>query len=340
MTNTIVDFNSLFRSVADDYRFRPAVIEGQKVLMDPSDVVLGSDIYRTFYVPGPYGTAQTAVNAEPGRFYTWFNSVLERKHDNFAPHQIWGSWPDGDKKPIGVHYVYPATIAELGKLPVIFYTPGIGSEPGQTNDIYHYWASHGFIVAVTYSFLNWSGFTHVNAARSLYEQSINPTSPLYGHIDAHNIVLTGYSAGGGSTQSAAGWLLDEIRKQFLGIDIKGAVAIQPGPSFFFQSALIDIPTLVISGEHDRICPDKLWVRPLWKTISRKPSWICMVKGIKHGKGMDAPQYSVNAPLVLAFVKWLVQGDENAAQLFTGERYGLQHDAALMRVERNSLATTL
>ncbi|MFY9191118.1 MAG: hypothetical protein WAN89_07665 [Lawsonella sp.] len=317
-----------------------AVADPQPIRVDEAGVVTGGYIQNNYGNFGPHETTQTVAAVDCGLVFTIYEKVLEIGHNNKDPHKCWGTFPDATESPVGVEYVYPKNIDKMGKLPVIIYTPGIGAEPGMTNDNYKLWASNGYIVAVTYSFLNWTGYTDVNAAIDLQKQSEDPKSPLYGHIDRSKVILTGHSAGGGSTQSAAGWLLPKMQEEFPGLKVLGAVPLQPGPSLFFQPSLITVPTFIVSGEQDTICQDPFWVRDLYRTIDKAPAWIGMLKGAYHGQAMDHPRHSANAASVMAFAEWLVKGDQKAKEIFVGSNYFLQSDAAFMKVERNEKAAAL
>lgn len=312
----------------------------QPVKTDDAGVVTGGYMQNSFGNQGPYEVTQTISAADCGFIFSTYEKILFNDHNNKEGHQCWGTFPDATKSPVGVQYVYPKNIDKLGKLPVILYTPGIGAEPGMTNSMYNLWASNGYIVAVSYSFINWTGYTDVNGAADLQKQAKDSKSPLFGHIDYSKVVLTGHSAGGGATESGAGWVLPQMEKKFPGLKVVGAVPLQPGPSLFFQQALITVPTFVVSAENDTMCPDDAWVRPLWKKIDKAPAWIAMLRGATHGQAMDKPKYSANAAAVLAFAEWQAKGNTKARDIFVGPNYFLANDAAFMKVERNAKAAAL
>lgn len=317
-----------------------AVAAPQPVRVDKAGVVTGGYMQNNFGNFGPHETTQTVAAVDCGLVFSIYEKVLFASHNNKSPHKCWGTFPDATKSPVGVQYVYPKNINKMGKLPVIIYTPGIGAEPGMTNDNYKLWASNGYIVAVSYSFLNWTGYTDVNAAGDLQKQAKDPKSPLYGHIDQSKVVLTGHSAGGGSTESGAGWLLPRMQEKFPGLKVVGAVPLQPGPSLFFQASLISVPTFIVSGERDDVCPDPFWVRTLYKNIDKAPAWIAMMKGAYHGQGMDHPRHSAIGASVMSFADWVAKGDQKAKEIFVGPNYFLKNDAAFMKVERNAKAEAL
>ena len=183
---------------------------------DSSGVVTGSYLYNQYAAMGPYSTVATVKSQPCGPVYTMYTQMLRDHHNNKMTHKCWGTFPDGMKSPKDVQFVYPRNISRMGKLPVIIYTPGIAAEPGLTDHLYHLWASHGYIVVVSYTFFNWTGYTDVQGAARLLTEAKNAASPLHGHVDQRHVVLTGHSAGGGSTESGAGWLLPTVEKQYPG----------------------------------------------------------------------------------------------------------------------------
>lgn len=311
----------------------------QPIKVDSFGVVTGSAIQNDYSKMGPYETASTIKSQPCGPAYQVYNWILKTQHNNKMAHTCWGTFPDGTKSPADVQFVYPKNIAKMGKRPVIIYTPGIGAEAGLTEHLYRMWASHGYIVVVTYTFLNWTGYTDVQGAAHLLAESKDASSPLYGHIDSSRVVLTGHSAGGGSTESGAGWLLPSIKKQYPGINIVAAVPLQPGPGVFFQGAFVQVPVFYLTGEKDTVCWD-IAIRPRYKSVHKAPAWIAMVKGAPHGQEMDDWKYSAFGASVLAFADMYVNNSQHARKYFVGPNYYISKDAAFMRVERNEQAAAL
>ena len=311
----------------------------QPIKVDSAGVVTGSYIQNQYSNLGRYATTSTRTSQPCGPAYSVYNWILKTQHNNKMDHTCWGSFPDGTKNPVDVQFVYPKNIAKMGKLPVIIYTPGVAAEPGQVIHNYKMWASHGYIVAVAYTYANWTGYTDVLGAAHLLTESKDAKSPLFGHIDSSKVVLTGHSAGGGSTESGAGWLLPTVEKQFPGLKVVAAVPLQPGPGVFVMGKYVQVPTFYVTGEKDTICFDSA-VRARYKEVTKVPAWIGMVKGAYHGQAMDHWKYSAFAASVLAFANMYVKNDQTARQIFVGPNYFLAKDAAFMKVDRNAKAAAL
>ena len=113
----------------------------QPIKVDSQGVVTGSHIQNLYSHMGKYKTVSTMKAQDCGLVYKIYAKILEKDHNNKMKHTCWGTFPDGTKKPADVQFVYPENIAELGKLPVIIYTPGIGAEAGLTEHLYHMWAT-------------------------------------------------------------------------------------------------------------------------------------------------------------------------------------------------------
>lgn len=306
---------------------------------DSSGVVTGSYLYNQYAAMGPYSTVATVKSQPCGPVYTMYTQMLRDHHNNKMTHKCWGTFPDGMKSPKDVQFVYPRNISRMGKLPVIIYTPGIAAEPGLTDHLYHLWASHGYIVVVSYTFFNWTGYTDVQGAARLLTEAKNAASPLHGHVDQRHVVLTGHSAGGGSTESGAGWLLPTVEKQYPGLRVVAAVPMQPGPGVMVQRKYITVPVFYLTGEKDTVCTD-VSIRSRYKTVTETPAWIGMVRGATHGQEMDHWRYSVFGAAVLAFSDMQVHHSQRARQFFVGPHYFLANDAAFTHVERNAKAAAL
>ena len=176
------------------------------------------------------------------------------------------------------------------------------------------------------------------AARLLTEAK-NAASPLHGHVDQRHVVLTGHSAGGGSTESGAGWLLPTVEKQYPGLRVVAAVPMQPGPGVMVQRKYITVPVFYLTGEKDTVCTD-VSIRSRYKTVTETPAWIGMVRGATHGQEMDHWRYSVFGAAVLAFSDMQVHHSQRARQFFVGPHYFLADDTAFTHVERNAKAAAL
>ncbi|WQD13444.1 MAG: hypothetical protein U1U88_001701 [Lawsonella clevelandensis] len=150
--------------------------------------------------------------------------------------------------------------------------------------------------------------------------SLSPRIPSLrslGHVDATKTILTGHSAGGGSTESGSSWLLPQVEKKYPGLKVVAAVPLQPGPSVGFQPLLSKVPTFYLTGEKDTVCFD--WsIRPRYKMNKNVPAWIAMVKGAPHGQEMDDWRNSAFAASVLAFADLYLNNTENARQIFLPE----------------------
>ena len=309
----------------------------QPIQVDENGVVTGGHLQNTFGAPGPYKTTQTASQQECNILMDAYSSILYNTQGVVEKQVCWGTFPYGTAKgPVGVEYTYPSNIQKMGKLPVVIVTPGIIVEPGLMEDIQHFLASHGYLVVTSYSFLNWTGNTIIWGAADLYKQSQDKKSPFYGHIDASKTILTGHSAGGGSTVAGSGWLLDKIQAAYPGMKIRAAIPLQPGPSFFFQAKHVTVPTFVVLGSADPIVSQLF--KSVWqKNITKAPLWMASLKGASHGKTLDGVKYSANAASILAFASLYLNNDPAARSIFYGPQFALAKDAAFEDVYRNALA---
>jgi hypothetical protein len=130
--------------------------------------------------PGDWGTADPAM---PGSFMT----VTE---NNVGPDMAFTMFR-------------PMTLTK--KHPVITWGNGTGTTPSTYGRMLLHYASHGFVVIASNN-TNVAGGTPpfmIQGVNWVLEQSANPMSPLYQHIDADHIGATGHSQGAIAASSAA-----------------------------------------------------------------------------------------------------------------------------------------
>lgn len=290
-------------------------------------------IRQQFGAKGPHPTAATITTRGCGPFYQFYNQILRFNHAVVEPSGCYGTQPEGNLPAFGYQFVYPADLAAGQKAPVVFLSPGIGSEPGSVHRNAEVYASHGYAVIVGYSFFNWFGEQFELSAHAAAWANQDANSPLYNHLDFSNTVLVGHSAGGGSAVRVSG-TLDKLL-QSIGhpeAKIKGVVAVNPGPSDFSLASPADaVPTLVLAAEHESLVPYPLSRIAFDKATGAK--WWAIVRGSYHGTFLDDPATNVLNPLVVSFAQYVTTGDQAAAHVYTGGDYLLATDPELMKVER-------
>ncbi|WP_194834493.1 hypothetical protein [Nocardia sp. XZ_19_369] len=196
-----------------------------------------------------------------------------------VPRRCQGTFPFGSGSPVGVQYYYPADIDQVGKAPAIVFSPGILTDPGFYDAMLRQWASYGFVVAVSFDYLNTLSEMQFVGLAGLKERDLDPASPLAGRIDFGRIVLAGQSAGGGSALLAA-----NIAPWFHAIDptfrVVGSLAMQPGP--LAATNFVPTPTLIIQNGRDSVVPAGSWVDWYqYPALGAAPAFVATRKAVTH-----------------------------------------------------------
>lgn len=312
--------------------------------LTPMGVVPASEsaIQQQFGTPGPHPVAQTRTTQDCTGLTDLYVRVVHLGFDVQDELKCFGTFPDaGLRSPVGVEFYYPDDIGELGALPLVLWTPGILVEPGIYDSTARNLASHGYVVAVNYSLVNWFGLTHEMGAQAAAAANADPASPLHGHIDLTRTVVAGHSAGGGSALVSGG-RLQGVGTQFAPeFRVVGALAIEPGPATLgIGVPPSTVPTLIVTGSSDFIVHPAGWPALVQYPQVQAPAWLTTVRGASHGKPMDGPANSVFPALEVAFLDYVTKGSAEAAQVFVGADYTLATDGALVNTQRNAQADAL
>lgn len=290
-------------------------------------------------VTGPYRTAQTLdVGACTSLYGAIANGVVHALGNNYADLTCSQTFPSGLSAPTGVALYHPLDVPKEKKLPVIIWTGGILSEPGFYDSFAKMVASNGFIVAIPYDYLNSLAYLPLAAASAVSRSNADPRSPLYDRVDLAHIAVAGHSAGGQATQQATSlpshlWTLIDPR-----IRIKSAIAVEPGPLAI--GALVNVPTLYLTGYNDYIVPHYLWARwTQYELNSRMPAYLLCAKGTGHMTPVDDPDHNYFAPIMLEWLDLTLRSDPAAQSAFVGPTWTLQNDAGLQYALRNEAAST-
>ncbi|CAM3021186.1 Cutinase [Prescottella defluvii] len=312
--------------------------------LTPTGVVpaSASAIQQQFGVPGPHAVTATSSVQDCVGLTDLYVRVVRLGFDVQDDLQCFGTFPDaGLRNPVGVEFYYPEDIAELGALPLVLWTPGILVEPGIYDSTVRHLASHGYVVAVNYSLVNWFGLTHEMGARAAAAVNSDVTSPLHGRIDLTRTVVAGHSAGGGSALISGG-RLQGIGTQFdPDFRVVGALAIEPGPATLGIGVTPStVPTLIVTGTSDFIVHPAGWPSLVQYPQVQAPAWLTTVRGASHGKPMDGPANSVFPAVEVAFLDYVTKGSARATEVFVGADYTLATDGALVDTRRNARADVL
>ncbi|MGW0245454.1 poly(ethylene terephthalate) hydrolase family protein [Nocardia goodfellowii] len=304
------------------------------------DISPGTTAQSLFNTTGPHPVA-TAVRTNPCQesVFGMVQHVVVHLFGNRDDMTCTQAFPNGLESPVGVNTYYPADIADLTSAPLLVFTGGINSNPGMYDALARQWVSHGFVVTIPYDFVN--SLAHVPAlgvAAALVAHR-DPDSPLHNKIDLSRTVFGGHSAGGQAALQA-GTLFPRVAASIdPALRVAGVLAIEPGP--LAVGALIEVPTLFLTGYNDWVVPDFAWVR-WWQynLFSAAPAWIANARGVSHFSPVDSLDAYPSAGTAVAYLRYLVFGDETAQQFFVGPNWALPQDKTYFSVERNARADGL
>jgi len=144
---------------------------------------------------------------------------------------------------------YPSSDAQA-PYPAVAYSPGLGSQKEFNAEVGAHLATHGYVVltftAPDRSLIQQKIDGLGTALDVLVERGADPTSPLFGLVDASRRVVMGHSQGG------------EAALQFAAVDRDLAAVIAQAPSIgFFAPQPIDTisaPTLLQAATEDKLVP--------------------------------------------------------------------------------------
>ncbi|AZG44528.1 alpha/beta hydrolase family protein [Gordonia insulae] len=299
-----------------------------------------TDRSSTSSLTGPYRTAQTIdVGACTSLYGAITNGVIHALGNNHSDLTCSQTFPNGLGSPVGVALYYPIDSPTNTRLPVVIWTGGITSEPGNYDKTAKMFASHGYVVAVPYDYVNSLAYLPLMAAAAVSRANADRRSALHGRVDLAHIAVAGHSAGGQATQQATGlprgiWQLIDPR-----ITIRSAMAVEPGPLAI--GAFAGVPTLYLTGYNDVVVPHFLWVRwTQYELNQRVPAYLLCANGTGHFTPVDDPAHNPLAPIMLEWLDHTLISDPVAGRAFLGPGWTLRNDPSLHYALRNKAAAEL
>lgn len=208
---------------------------------------------------------------------------------------------------------YPADL-ETGKdtYPVVVCANGTGVAASKYKALFKHLASWGFIVLGNEDPSTCTGASADATLAWLLEQNSDPDSVFYQKADTEHIGISGHSQGGVAVFNA-------VSEQPHGGLYTCAVSLSPTEwalamaiGLDYDPSKMTTPTLILAApENDVITPDG--VTDLSDTIPAG-TIRALRPGMDHGKML----YSADG-YVTAWFMWHLQGDQDAAKVFVGER---------------------
>ncbi|MDO5439757.1 MAG: hypothetical protein Q4F09_07035 [Erysipelotrichaceae bacterium] len=246
----------------------------------------GGEIEKTYLKNGPFET-------------TYF----EKKTDeDFKKYEVW----------------YPKELSNSDRTyPVLVVLNGTGVRASKYKEQFKHFASWGFITIGTEEEEAWDGVAAEASLSFLLAQNETQDSIFYQKLDLENIGAVGHSQGGAGVFNA-------ITEHAHSSMYKTAVPLSPAHeelakslSWHYDLTKVDIPVLMLAGtegdfEMSTVIPTEA-MHTMYDKLNT-PKVMARKIGYEHGEML----YSADG-YVTAWLMWQLQGDENAAKAFTGER---------------------
>lgn len=206
--------------------------------------------------------------------------------------------------------VRPQTLGANGfrHAPIIF-GPGIGGAMDSMADLQRRIASHGFVIIGRQ--LDGPPRDAENNRRMiagldwLIAQNSTGGSIFEGKLDVNRAASMGYSVGGTGA-----------------VDIGAHKAIVTVISIHGHSAEAPLhgTALLIGGTNDVMRDGRSWLAPTYEAL-QVPTFFALVKDANHGypsRAVDGVQAGVEAPAMVAWLRYWIYGDQGARKYFFGD----------------------
>lgn len=233
-----------------------------------------------------------------------------------------------EEKPIRkVSVFYPEELETTGKkYPMIMVMNGTGGKATKYEPVFRMYASWGFIVVGTQDKGTGTGKTTVKVMDDMLALNKDSGSIFYNRIDTENIGLTGFSQGGAG-------VFNVLTKYDEGKMIKAAAPLSPvsetmsalTTDYTYDSSLVECPIMILCGTEGQF--ETEIVIPLEELLKQYEK-ITAPKVMARRTGMDHDKMMSHAGgYVIAWFRWQLQGDEEAAKVFTGASPELMNNPA-------------
>ena len=244
--------------------------------------------------------------------------TLEAKYLQFGSFET-QKYTDKADKPIKKYTVYyPKELESTDHTyPMILVVNGTGGKATKYEPQFDLFASWGFIVVGTQDKGTGTGETTVKTLHYMLDRNDDADSVFYHKIDTDNIGITGFSQGGAAVFNVI-TKFDEAKY------FKAAAPLSPvcektaqeTTNYPYDSADVKCPILVMAGTSGEFETDL--VSPL-EEMNKQYDKITSPKAMARRIGMthDDMMYSAGG-YVMAWFRWQLQGDEEAAKAFIGD----------------------
>ncbi|MDV3427793.1 MAG: alpha/beta hydrolase [Bacillota bacterium] len=223
------------------------------------------------------------------------------------------------EKPINKYTVfYPEELETSDKkYPMIIVVNGTGFKATKYEPEFDLYASWGFITVGNQDKGTGTGATTIETLKYMLAENENPDSVFYKKIDVENIGITGFSQGGAAVFNAL-TRYDEARY------FKAAAPLSPvsengantATDYGYDITDVKCPVFLLAGtEGDFELQVVIPPEEMYKMFDRMTVPKVMARRI--GMDHDHMMYSAGG-YVVAWFRWQLMGDTEAAQVFVGD----------------------
>ena len=250
---------------------------------------------------------------------------IEAKYMKIGSHQVASLEKAGMHDFKKYEIFYPADIADgNGVYPVVIFSNGTGIKTSAYTAVLKHLASWGFIAIGTEEENSWNGFSSEMCLRLIEKANANETiegwetNPFYGHVDMNNIGVSGHSQGGVG-------VINAVTENKNGSKIKAIFSASPtnlalaeALEWDYDPALIEIPVFFVSStgnSDENLVVSGEQLKEIYNAVPDTTSKIMARRtNADHG---DMLYYADG--YMTAWFMWQLQGDEEAARAFNGNK---------------------
>jgi hypothetical protein len=213
-------------------------------------------------------------------------------------------------------FFYPSNIAQdSGTHAVILWGNGTGTAPWIYGTLLRHWASFGFIVAAAKTSNAGSGKEMLAGLDTLTARNGQPGNPFYGKVNLSKVGSSGHSQGGmGSVSTARDPRVTTV------FPIEGP-GVPAGTS----------PVLFLNAQNGM---GPMMGNSMFNMLNNRPAALVEMADANHITPVgDGNWFRVPST---AWVKWQLDGDTRARDLFVGPDCGLCHNPVWSKYQANAL----
>ncbi len=229
---------------------------------------------------------------------------------------------------------YPSELETTEKAyPMILVVNGTGFKATKYEPVFEQYASWGFIVVGTQDKGTGSGQTTVTTLNYMLEQNENPDSVFYKKIDVDNIGITGFSQGGAA-------VFNVLTKYEESKYFKAAAPLSPvgedtaiqTTDYSYDISLVYCPVMMLAGTEGEFETELVIPLEQMKNMYEKittPKIMARRIGMTHDDMMSSA-----GGYVIAWFRWHLQGDEEAAKAFVGDEAEIMQNECYQDVQKS------